>query len=95
VTGHIAPHPFDTATRVERIGSRCRGAISDAYWAFVGLFGGVTSATVLRAVLEDEARIGDPLALTVNFRRLFPAGASTWNSRSLGRIARRSTGRLS
>jgi acyl-CoA thioesterase len=67
VTGNIAPHRFDIATRVERIGSLCRGATSDAYWAFVGPFGGVTSATLLRAVLEDEARIGDPLALTVNF----------------------------
>jgi acyl-CoA thioesterase len=63
----IAPHPFDAATRVERIGNVCRGATSDAYWAFVGPFGGVTSATLLRAVLEDEARAGDPLALTVNF----------------------------
>ena len=67
MTRHIAPHPFDAATRVERIGGRCRGATSDSYWAFVGPFGGVTSATLLRAVLEDEARAGDPLALTVNF----------------------------
>jgi acyl-CoA thioesterase len=67
VTGHMAPHPFDAATRVERSGRRCRGATSDAYWAFVGPFGGVTSATLLRAALEDEARAGDPLALTVNF----------------------------
>jgi acyl-CoA thioesterase len=67
VTGHMVPHPFDAATRVERSGGRCRGATSDAYWAFVGPFGGVTSATLLRAALEDEARAGDPLALTVNF----------------------------
>jgi acyl-CoA thioesterase len=67
VTEQIAPHPFDVATRVERIGSGCRGHTSDAYWAFVGPFGGVTSATLLRAVLEDAARAGDPLALTVNF----------------------------
>jgi acyl-CoA thioesterase len=67
VTRHIAPHPFDAATRVERIGGRCRGATSDTYWAFVGPFGGITSATLLRAALEDEARAGDPLALTVNF----------------------------
>jgi acyl-CoA thioesterase len=67
VTPRIAPHPFDAATHLERIGSRMRGRTSDAYWAFVGPFGGVTSATLLRAVLEDEARAGDPLALTVNF----------------------------
>jgi acyl-CoA thioesterase len=67
VTEHIAAHPFDIATRVERVGSRYRGGTSDAYWAFIGPFGGVTAATLLRAVLEDEARAGDPLALTVNF----------------------------
>jgi acyl-CoA thioesterase len=67
VSGPIAPHPFDIATHIERIGSRRRGCTSDAYWAFVGPFGGVTSATLLRAVLKDEACAGDPLALTVNF----------------------------
>jgi len=67
VTEHIAAHPFDVATRVERVGSRCQGRTTDAYWAFIGPFGGVTAATLLRAVLEDEARAGDPLALTVNF----------------------------
>jgi len=67
VTEHIAAHPFDVATRVERVASRCQGRTTDAYWAFIGPFGGVTAATLLRAVLEDEARAGDPLALTVNF----------------------------
>lgn len=59
--------PFDAATHLERIGRRLRGQTSDAYWAFVGPFGGVTSATLLRAVLDRETRTGDPLALTVNF----------------------------
>jgi acyl-CoA thioesterase len=89
VTGHIAPHPFDAATRVERIGGRCRGATSDAYWAFVGPFGGVTSATMLRAMLEDEARAGDPLALTVNFCAAISRG--TFNLELTQSRANRST----
>ena len=60
-------HPFDAATHVERISGRLRGYTSDRYWAFVGPFGGVTAATLLRTVLDNEACTGDPLALTVNF----------------------------
>ncbi|MGO9007188.1 MAG: acyl-CoA thioesterase [Beijerinckiaceae bacterium] len=67
VSAPIANHCFDRATHLERTGSGLRGATSDAYWAFVGPFGGVTTATLLRAVLEDEDRAGDPLAITVNF----------------------------
>jgi acyl-CoA thioesterase len=61
------PHPFDLATRVTAEGGRRQGRTSDAYWAFVGPFGGATAATILRAVLEHEERSGDPLALTVNY----------------------------
>ena len=47
---------------------RCaRGRTSDAYWTFIGPFGGVSAATALRAVLEQPERGGDPLAVTVNF----------------------------
>jgi hypothetical protein len=44
-----------------------RGRTSDAYWTFIGPFGGVSAATALRAVLEHPDRDGDPLAVTVNF----------------------------
>ena len=61
------PHPFDEATRVTAGDSRWQGHTSDEYWAFVGPFGGVTAATVLRALIEHPQRARDPLALTVNY----------------------------
>lgn len=61
-------HPFDTATALRPSGpDRCSGATSPAYGNLVGPFGGATAATLLRAVLQNDARLGDPVALTVNF----------------------------
>lgn len=44
-----------------------RGHTDDRYKAFVGPFGGATAATMLRAVLEHPERLGDPVAITVNY----------------------------
>ena len=61
-------HPLDEATALTAAGERrATGHTSPHYWNMAGPFGGATAATLLRAVLEDPARIGDPLALTVNF----------------------------
>ncbi|WP_420133324.1 acyl-CoA thioesterase [Rhodopseudomonas sp.] len=60
-------HPFDAATRVDHRDSRWQGATSDDYHAFVGQFGGATAATLLRALMAQSERLGDPLAFTVNF----------------------------
>jgi hypothetical protein len=60
-------HLFDDATRVAAGDSRWSGHTSEDYWAFVGPFGGVTAATMLRAIMEHPQRSGDPLAFTVNF----------------------------
>jgi hypothetical protein len=62
-------HPLDEATMLAgpRDDSVRRGRTSDAYWTFIGPFGGASAATALRAVLEHPAREGDPLAVTVNF----------------------------
>ena len=63
-----ALHPLDQATALTPAGERrATGRTSPHYWNMAGPFGGATAATLLRAVLEDEACIGDPLALTVNF----------------------------
>jgi acyl-CoA thioesterase len=62
-----APHLFDDATRVSAGDSRWQGRTSEDYWAFVGPFGGITAATVLRALMEHPQRSGDPLSLTVNY----------------------------
>lgn len=63
-----ALHPLDEATTLTPAGERrATGRTSPHYWNMAGPFGGVTAATLLRAVLDDPARIGDPIALTVNF----------------------------
>lgn len=59
-------HPFDRATQVTTADGRLRGEASEDYFAFVGPFGGATSATLLRAMMEHPDRAGDPLSITVN-----------------------------
>ena len=59
-------HPFDRATQVTAVDGRLRGMASEDYFAFVGPFGGVTAATMLRAIMQHPERIGDPLSVTVN-----------------------------
>ncbi len=62
-------HPFDTATLLETLpdASRFRGHTSPAYANMVGPFGGATAACLLQAPMQHPARLGDPVALTVNF----------------------------
>ena len=63
------------ATRVVAGDSRYQGRTSEDYWAFVGPFGGVTAATILRALMDHPQRAGDPLSLTVNFCAPIAQGA--------------------
>ncbi|MDH6283265.1 acyl-CoA thioesterase [Prescottella agglutinans] len=70
MTQIVAPtHPFDAA--VELVAAESpgvfRGHTSPAYANMVGPFGGITAATLLRAVQRHPERLGDPLSLTVNF----------------------------
>ena len=61
-------HPFDDAIALTRLDDgTLRGTTSTAYANIAGPFGGTTAATMLRAVLDDDGRSGDPVALTVNF----------------------------
>ncbi|QYY31812.1 thioesterase family protein [Cupriavidus pinatubonensis] len=61
-------HPFDDALVLERAGEHCYlGRTTPAYWNMIGPFGGITAATLLQAALRHPERLGDPLALTVNF----------------------------
>ncbi len=69
-----AEHVFDKATRVSAGDSQWRGHTSEDYWAFIGPFGGITAATMLRAITEHSQREGDPLALTVNYCAPIAAG---------------------
>lgn len=66
-----SPHPLDTAVRLQPLGDpregRFGGHTSPAYTNMVGPFGGITAATLLQAVMQHPARLGEPLALTVNY----------------------------
>lgn len=61
-------HPLDEATRLlPAEDGTLRGHTHPAYANMVGPFGGVTAATMLNAALTHPARLGDPVALTVNY----------------------------
>lgn len=61
-------HPFDIATRLNpQPDGSFRGRTQPAYANMVGPFGGVTAACLLQAPMQHPKRIGDPVALTVNF----------------------------
>lgn len=75
-------HPFDRATTVRRDAhGTCSAITSDDYWAFVGPFGGITAATMLRAILDHPERAGDPLSLTTNFCAPVPRGSYQLDTR--------------
>ena len=61
-------HPFDQAIALERLADGSwLGHTSPAYGNMVGPFGGVLAAKLLNAVLQHPDRLGDPIALTVNY----------------------------
>jgi hypothetical protein len=63
------PHPFDNAIHLDTIDGNVRRGRTHPEWANqVGPFGGITAAVMLRAIETTQPdRIGEPLALTVNF----------------------------
>lgn len=61
-------HPLDRATRLARNpDGELTGRTEPAYANMVGPFGGVTAAAMLSAALAHPDRLGDPVALTVNY----------------------------
>ena len=63
-----ASHPFDDAIALEPAGpGRWHGTPHPAWANMVGPFGGITAATMLEAVLRHPDRVGEPVALTVNY----------------------------
>lgn len=71
----VAEDPvFDRAVALERLDPekahgalRWRGHTAPEYGNRIGPFGGITAAQALQAVLQHPERLGDPIALTVNF----------------------------
>jgi len=68
VSHDVHVHPFDHAIALTPAGAGRYSAVpSPAYANFVGPFGGVTAARLLRAALLHDECLGEPVALTVNF----------------------------
>ena len=59
MSGMGGMHPFDEGVT--------QSATHPAWRNFIGPFGGLTAAQMMNAVLAHPQRLGDPVALTVNF----------------------------
>jgi len=63
-----ATHPFDSAIALQPQGEGgWQGRTHPAYANMIGPYGGITAAQVLNAVLRHPDRLGEPLALTINY----------------------------
>lgn len=61
-------HPFDSAIQLDTIDAGVRRGRTHPEWGnMVGPFGGITAAALIRAIESHPDRLGEPLALTVNF----------------------------
>ena len=61
-------HPFDNAIHLDTIDENVKRGRTHPEWAnMVGPFGGITAAIMVRAIEAHPDRVGEPLALTVNF----------------------------
>lgn len=68
-------HPFDDAITLHDLGdSRFVARTSAAYANMVGPFGGTIAAALLQSALAHPSRLGDPIALTVNFASAIASG---------------------
>ena len=76
-------HPFDAAIALAPQGEdRWLGQTSPAYANMIGPYGGITAAQALNAVLQHPQRLGDPVALTVNFAAALADGAFDVHARA-------------
>ena len=68
-------HPLDQALALTAQGpDHFLAHTHPGYWNMVGPFGGVTAAQALQAVLQHPQRLGEPVALTVNYAGPLQAG---------------------
>jgi acyl-coenzyme A thioesterase PaaI-like protein len=78
-----AAHPLDVDTALEPLGhGRFSGRASARYCNVGGSFGGFVSAIALQAALLHPARLGEPIALTVNFAGPLADGELTVRARA-------------
>lgn len=75
-------HLFDRATALEPQGpGQWLGRTDPAYANMVGPYGGITAAVALRAVWAHPERLGEPVALTVNYCAALADGAFALQAR--------------
>lgn len=61
-------HPFDAALQLSpQADGSLHGAATPAWANMVGPFGGITAATVVRAITDHADCLGEPLSLTINY----------------------------
>lgn len=70
-------HPLDDAVTLERRGDLAVAHTHEGWMNMVGPYGGITAATVMAAIVEHPDRIGDPVALTVNYAA--PIAEGEWS----------------
>lgn len=64
----VCDHPFDRAMAMEPAGAnQFATRASKDYWNMVGPYGGITAAQMAQAVLQHPDRLGELVAITVNF----------------------------
>ena len=76
-TAAMTTHPFDRALALDHSDLQAglfTGATSPDYWNMVGPFGGTTAALAMQAVLRHPDRLGEPIAITVNYAAAVVAG---------------------
>jgi acyl-CoA thioesterase len=72
----MSTHVFDEAIALERqANGHWLGYTSPGYANMMGPYGGISAAQLLNAVLLHPERLGDPVALTVNFAAAVADGA--------------------
>jgi acyl-CoA thioesterase len=72
----MVQHQFDKAIALTQGADGIwDGTTSDRYWNFAGPFGGYLAALTLNAVLQDERKLGPPVAQTVNYCGALAKGA--------------------
>ncbi|MFO1264129.1 MAG: thioesterase family protein [Rhodoferax sp.] len=72
----VSSHEFDQAIALQQqADGSFAGHTSAAYANMVGPFGGISAAQLLNAILLHPQRLGDPVALTVNFAAAVQDGA--------------------
>lgn len=77
-------HPFDTAIELTPVGEGdFMGRTTPDYANMVGPFGGITAATLVRAVQQHSDCLGEPVSITVNYAGPVTEGPFSISARAI------------